>query len=289
LGEIVSSENISSYKLEFIKKGYESKQTRVQKNTEKVILKKKSAFLEIHSDPSDMNVYLDGVLIGKTPIQKEYPTTASYVELKISGNKDYKPYTQILDLDPGSFVFDKANPIKLEKDHMEMLKLLFSKKTPSKFLLDYIKKIPSTHSDLLEYKFHSSNYLLTHGYYNEALPFLEELTEENRKIHFRNKKFSGAHLMHIEALAHLTKSNSEIEKISKLEKEIDSHFIYFSKSQRDALEKNLKYNKALSKYNFWAATQNGKQEAIDEILAYQKSYKEDAKSFNNIVQSLQTY
>jgi tetratricopeptide (TPR) repeat protein len=109
------------YDLLLSRHGYQPVQTPVSISRDKAVqaytLEVANAVLKIDSEPSQADVYVDDVLVGKTPIQDGNLVNFGFRKLRVSVGGDYRDWQQVVEINTPEADYTGVNKIRLLKDY----------------------------------------------------------------------------------------------------------------------------------------------------------------------------
>ncbi len=112
------------YDLLLSRHGYQPVRTPVSISRDKAVqaytLDIANAVLKIDSEPSQADVYVDDLLIGKTPIQDGKLVNFGFRKLRVSLGGDYRDWQQVVDINKSEVDYTGAKKIQLLKDHYKI-------------------------------------------------------------------------------------------------------------------------------------------------------------------------
>jgi tetratricopeptide (TPR) repeat protein len=112
------------YNLLLSRHGYHSVRTPVRISRDKAVqaytLEVANAVLKIDSEPSQADVYVDDVLIGKTPIQDGNLVNFGFRKLRVSAGGDFRDWQQVVEINKSEVDYTGARKIRLLKDYYKI-------------------------------------------------------------------------------------------------------------------------------------------------------------------------
>jgi hypothetical protein len=185
--------------LKVIKHGYQQfSQSVTLKASEKgrvtVNLRRETAFLRVESKPSAATVKVDGVVVGKTPLNSPIPVPAGFVKLEVQGPADYKVFSTVLELGRGTLDLSGANMIVLEQDLIAAAEP-FLKNGQFAQAVARLSEIPKDHSQYLQAQHAIGEIYLTKlDEPAKAAAAFGLVTQSPEVKEFSDKRFIGAHI-----------------------------------------------------------------------------------------------
>lgn len=252
--------------LTFVKHGYETKHVNYTSNTEKQIkisLQRLLAFVQLDTKPAGAKVYLDGIYIGKSPVNRPFKTSSGFVKLHLKSPPGYKDLTQVLELEEGVLDLSGTSSIELERDVLKGINELVELGSFEK-AISMLEQIDKDHSDYLH-----AQHLIGEIYLSKlkdpasAANAFRRVVENPRVRSFHNKKFIGSYINYAESLTLLAKqeqlenwnnAKSIYEQIIDISKATQIHLRYAPSQQHALAKKKLSYFEALAMSQLAAKT-----------------------------------
>lgn len=248
-----------------IKHGFSPYQFEMSdRNYPKVVsLKQSLAFLRVDSQPQGADVYLDQMLVGKTPLSTPLEVPSGFVKLELKGIGGYKTFQQVLDLDEGALELVGERGVKLEMDYLAKASRLVQANKKDEALAIY-ESVPKEHSDYLSAMHQAGEiYLTSKNEPAKAAKLFGEVTENPSVKNFQDKRFIGSHIN--EGLALYMTGEGLLKKSPELAKEhliksievltnVEPYLSYMTSAQITMAKQNLRYHRALANHNLWQIT-----------------------------------
>ncbi len=112
------------YDLLLSRHGYQPVQTPVSISQDKAVqaytLEVANAVLRIDSEPSQADVYVDDVLVGKTPIPDGKLVNFGFRKLRVSVGGDYRDWQKVVEINKPEVDYTGTRKIRLLKDHYKI-------------------------------------------------------------------------------------------------------------------------------------------------------------------------
>jgi len=186
-----------SVKLMIIKPGYKSLYRKITIPRNKSIqftLEKKYLRLKIHSVPSEAKVFINRLVVGKTPLITTVPLFEQVVKLEVQApHNHYKSFIKYLDVSNEQLSFTGRRKIFLEVNLLSKAKVLLKKKAYRQ-TIKLIETIKASHSDYIPARFLAGQIFLQ--YLKEpakASAAFGDITKRPEISSFSNKMYIGAH------------------------------------------------------------------------------------------------
>ena len=189
--------------LTLVKHGYETKKVNFPRNRLgrlEVSLKRLIAFVQVDTKPSGASVYLDGRLIGRTPIHQAFETSSGFVKLSIAAPPGYKDVSRVLELDEGVLDLTAGARLHLERDVLKSIEGQIKAARYDKALAS-LKQVDKQHSDYLY-----AQHLLGELYLTQvndparAAKAFKQVISSPKVKSFKDKKFIGTYINYAQAL-----------------------------------------------------------------------------------------
>lgn len=253
--------------LKIIKFGYVPTTRPINNPTQSlnIIMAKSKSYLKVESEPPQAEVYIDGQLLGKTPLKKPMQIPSGFVKLKIKAPKGFKDYQNILELDEGTLELTKKRAIILERDLFGPIAKLVEKGLLKEALTE-ISAIPEGHSDyLFAHHLAGDIHLTMLNQPHKAAESYGLVTQSDAVRSFQEKRFIGSHINEGIALfktaENLAQDNPKVAqahyaKSIETMKKVAPYLKYVSSDQFAEAQSNTYYYKALSLHRIWNLTGN---------------------------------
>jgi tetratricopeptide (TPR) repeat protein len=129
------------YDLLLSRHGYQPVRTPVSISQDKAVqaytLEVANAVLKIDSEPSLADVFVDDVLIGKTPIQDGKLVNFGFRKLRVSVGGDYRDWQQVVEINKSEVDYMGAKKIRLLKDYYKIGQMAEQDGNPDKAIVAY--------------------------------------------------------------------------------------------------------------------------------------------------------
>ncbi len=113
-----------AYDLLLSRHGFQPVQTRVSiekdKTLKSISLETASALLKIDSEPSQADVFVDGVLVGKTPLMDGKLVNFGFRKIRLSAKGEYRDWEKVVEFNKPEIAFVGTQKITFLKDHYKI-------------------------------------------------------------------------------------------------------------------------------------------------------------------------
>ena len=226
-------------------------------------LNRESSFIQIETDPTDLNIRINGNLIGKSPITTPVPILSGFVKINVDHPNGYKPYSQIIELTEGTLALVGPRKILLEED----IRAKAQNRIQSGNLhqaIELLKKAEPSHSDYLFCR-HDLGEIYLNKFADPitAAKYFGEVTKDPRVKNYNDKRFIGSHIN--EGLSLFLAADQLAQKsipaaISHYEKSFDilyrisNQLRFIQKSDFEKATHSVAYYQALALQRLWKLT-----------------------------------
>ncbi|MEY4631810.1 MAG: hypothetical protein RIQ81_1930 [Pseudomonadota bacterium] len=236
-------------------------QSRVAANSKlEIPVEVEVARLRLDSLPSGANVYIDGKLIGKTPVDTDVAGAGAFLKLEIGGVDGYKKHASVIEAEAGTLDLTSERSIQLEPDLIAKARKA-SDEGNANAALEVISRIPSTHSDYLVGRHLAGEIALARlNDPAKALSYFEDVTAVPQVRDFIDKRFVGSHInegiaLHMvaekEARSNPAKAAEDFAKAANILDRASRFVRFLPKKDFNRSVQNLEYFRALSFHRKW--------------------------------------
>lgn len=219
--------------------------------------------VRIESKPSGAKVYIENKLVGRTPLNAPVQVPSGFVSVKVVGDRFYKPFERVFELDEGTLELAGSNEIELEIDHLAQVERLYEAR---KFrqAATKLNEVPESHSDYLEAQSRLGEiYLVDLKEPLKAAEAFHRVTSDTKVAAFVDKRFVGTHVNEGLALYSIGENyqdknpdlaQAHLVKALEVFQRVEPFLRFVSKSEYSKAAHNLQFYSALAKQQLWKLT-----------------------------------
>lgn len=277
--------------LKVIKNGYEDHvQILSGKDAGKVDvqLKKKYSAMRVATEPPGAAVLVNGVLIGKSPIDAPIPVPGGFISLEVNGGDRFKRYRATLEVNHDVVDLTGENRIILEEDLVTVAEAKLNS-GDAEGALKTLGQVTQHHSDYLYSRHRIGEILLTRkGDPAGAVDAFSLVLADPEVAKFINKKFIGTHINMSLALYRLAeKMGSDRDKALQalgqavqILDQVGPQLRFVPKDQYELARHNVDFYSAMAKHKVWTLTDDRAvlAEALNQWRDYLDQHGSDTES-----------
>lgn len=249
-------------------------------------LVRESSFLRVDSKPSGAKVFVEGKVVGRTPLTTPLAVPSGFIKLRLESGSGWKPYSTVLELEEGTLDLTGPRAIVMETDFMAQAHRLM-KVGKNAEAAQILERIPVTHSDHLVGRYEAGDIwlsVLDNPAKAEAC-FSEVLANEGVKS-FADKRFVGAHIN--AAITQFRLAETLIDQDPSLAKgyyqkvmegldAVLPHLRFVPSDQYNQAVHSVDYHRALARHRLWSFSHDPRL-LVDTVKTWQAYLEGDARS-----------
>jgi hypothetical protein len=246
-------------------------------------LEKSQVLLTIDSEPTQAHVFVDGKLVGVTPLMTPTAIPTGFVRLEVKGPEGYKTYAKVLDLQEGVIDYTGGKRIILEKDFQTAIATL-SRSGKYQEAVEKLKSVPKEHSDYLNSQHQIGELYLTRlGEPALAASAFANVTTDPIVKNFVDKRFIGSHINEgvalFETAERLQGQDAELaamhyQKAAEVLTRVSAQLRFVPEDQYQKALQSVGYHQALALHKLWY--QSKQPEYLNQAFKSWRAYLESA-------------